>query len=242
VNLLSHACCVWLKQPSKLSTRQAIISSLRVRYQTLEFGDVDIHLRTLRDNQEFSDDDGEAEALGISSATWPLFGIVWPSGEVLARLMSDFDIKGKRILEVGCGIALSSHVLNQRDADITATDYHPEAGNFLQENSELNDAADIPFVRTGWADEATDLGKFDLIIGSDLLYEQEHAELLSDFIAQHANKHCEVIIVDPGRGNHARFSKMMVKHGFSHSQSRPEHSDDYLSDPLPRGQVLRYHR
>ncbi|HKI60595.1 MAG TPA: methyltransferase, partial [Mariprofundaceae bacterium] len=168
---------------------------LRVRYQTFEFGDTDIHLRTLRDNQEFSDDDGEAEVLGISSATWPLFGIVWPSGQVLAHLMSDFDIKGKRILEVGCGIALSSLVLNQREADITATDYHPEAGNFLQENTELNEGRDIPFVRTGWADEETNLGKFDLIIGSDLLYERGHAELLAQFLNQHANEHCEIIII-----------------------------------------------
>ncbi|GAV19357.1 Mg-protoporphyrin IX methyl transferase [Mariprofundus micogutta] len=218
-----------------------IMSSLRVRYQTIEFGDVDIHLRTLRDNQEFSDDEGKAEALGISSATWPLFGIVWPSGEVLAHLMADFDIKGKRVLEVGCGIALSSHVLNQRDADITATDYHPEAGAFLQENSELNKASDIPFVRTGWADEVTDLGQFDLIIGSDILYEQEHAEQLSEFINQHAKQHCEVIIVDPGRGKHAHFSKLMLKRGFSHHQSRPENIE-YLDKPMPRGQVLRYRR
>jgi len=218
------------------------MSSLRVRYQTIEFGDRDIHLRTLRDNQEFSDDAGEAEALGISSATWPLFGIVWPSGEVLAHLMSDFDIKGKRILEVGCGIALSSLVLNQRDADITATDYHPEAGNFLQENTELNEGRDIPFIRTGWADEETNLGKFDLIIGSDLLYERGHAELLSEFLNQHANDRCEIIIIDPGRGHHARFSKLMVTLGFEHTQSRPENTDDYLVKALPKGQVLHYAR
>jgi len=222
--------------------QQDTMSTLRVRYQTLEFGDTDIHLRTLRDNQEFSDNQGEAEALGISSATWPLFGIVWPSGEVLAHLMSDFDIKGKRILEVGCGIALSSLVLNQREADITATDYHPEAGNFLQENTELNSDRDIPFVRTGWADEESDLGTFDLIIGSDLLYERGHAEILSEFLNQHAKPHCEIIIVDPGRGHHARFSKLMVNLGFTHSQCRPENTEAYLAKELPKGQVLRYQR
>ena len=235
MNLLHHACCV----SSKLSTRQVFISSLRVRYQTIEFNDVDIHVRTLRNNQEFSDDQGVAIALGISSATWPLFGILWPSGQVLAHLMSDFNIKGKRILEIGCGIALSSHVLNQRKADITATDYHPEAGNFLQQNTELNQQRDIPFVRTGWADDATDLGRFDLIIGSDLLYERGHAELLSAFLNQHAKEHCEIIIVDPGRGKHARFSKLMVKLGFTHTQSKPENTE-YLEKPFPKGQVLRY--
>jgi len=217
------------------------MASLRTRYQTMEFDNVDIHLRTLRDNQEFSDDDGVAEKLGISSATWPLFGIVWPSGEVLAHLMSDYQIAGKRILEVGCGIALSSLVLNHRHADITATDYHPEAGNFLQENTELNDDEEIPFIRTGWGDEDSGLGEFDLIIGSDLLYERGHAEMLSDFIDDHAKPHCEVIIVDPGRAHHARFSKQMVGLGYSHSQSRPDNID-YLEKPFPKGQILRYQR
>ena len=217
------------------------MTSLRVRYQTTEFGNIDIHTRALRDNQEFSDDEGIAEALGISSATWPLFGIVWPSGEILAHLMSDFNIAGKRILEVGCGIALSSLLLNHRHADITATDYHPEAGNFLQENTELNDDKDIPFLRTGWEDGDSTLGEFDLIIGSDVLYETAHAMLLSEFINQHAKAHCEVILVDPGRGHHAPFSKAMVKLGYAHSQSRPENTE-YLAKLMPRGQILRYQR
>lgn len=213
---------------------------LRLRYQTIEFGKIDIHVRTLRDNQQFLDDDGVAEALGISSATWPLFGIVWASGQVLANVMLDYPFEGKRILEVGCGIALASLLLNHRLADITATDYHPEAGGFLAANVLLNNGRAIPFKRTGWADEISDLGLFDVIIGSDVLYEREHIELLAAFINQHANPNCEVILVDPGRGNHAKFSKKMVTLGFSHSQSKPL-TDTFLDKPFP-GQVLRYMR
>jgi len=216
------------------------MTSLRVRYQTIEFGDLDIHMRTLRDRQQFLDIDGAAEKLGISSALWPLFGVVWDSGEVLAHHMLDYQIDGKRILEVGCGIALASLVLNHRHADITSTDYHPEAGKFLAENVRLNDGEKIPFVRTAWEDNNSDLGKFDLIIGSDLLYERSHAELLSGFIDQHAKTHCEVVLVDPGRGNHARFSKQMVRLGYTHRQHRPENAD-YLSKPF-RGQILSYRR
>ena len=216
------------------------MNALRLRYQTIEFGTTDIHVRTLRDNQQYADEDNIAHDLGISSASWPLFGVVWASGNVLAHLMAEQDIAGLRILEVGCGIALASLVLNNREADITATDYHPEVEHFLSENVLLNDGAPIPFVRTGWADEVTELGKFDLIIGSDLLYEAEHCDLLSDFIDQHAAPHCQVVLVDPGRGNHARFSKRMVALGYSHSQAAPEHTD-YLDEPF-RGQVLRYQR
>lgn len=216
------------------------MSSLRVSYQTIEFGNVDIHLRTLRDKQQFLDTNGTAEKLGISSAQWSLFGVVWPSSQVLAHLMSDFAINNKRILEIGCGIGLTSLMLNQRNADITATDYHPEAEGFLKKNTALNGSAAIPFIRTGWADELSELGEFDLILGSDILYEDEHADLLSRFINQHAKANCEVIIVDPGRGRHARFSKMMVKMGYAHSQSQPAETS-YLKDKF-KGQVLRYKR
>jgi len=216
------------------------MSLLRVRYQTIEFDNVDIHLRTLRDKQQFLDVDDVAAKLGISSAIWSLFGVVWESSEVLAHLLFDYEIAGKRILEVGCGIGLTSLVLNSRDANITATDYHPEVESFLQENTLLNKGKTIPFIRTGWEDEESGLGEFDLIIGSDLLYEGDHVDLLSGFINRHAKAHCEVIIVDPGRSYHARFSKKMMTLGYSHSQSKPENTD-YLEKPF-RGQIIRYQR
>ena len=216
------------------------MSSLRVRYQTIEFDDVDIHLRTLRNKQEFRDIDGVAEKLGIPSSTWALFGIIWASSEVLAHHLYDYKIAGKRILEVGCGIGLTSLMLNQRDADITATDYHPEVGDFLEQNVLLNKGRDIPYTRTGWADEDSGLGKFDLVVGSDLLYEGDHVDLLAGFIDQHAKQHCEVIIVDPGRSYHGRFSKKMITLGYSHSQSKPGNVD-YLTQPF-KGQILRYNR
>ena len=114
---------------------------LRFQYQTIEFGKTDIHLRTLRDNFQYEDINDVAQKLGISSATWPIFGVVWASSEILARIMHTHDIKGKRILEVGCGIGLASLVLKKRLADITATDYHPEVENYLLINMLAQSAA-----------------------------------------------------------------------------------------------------
>ncbi len=216
------------------------IDELRVRYQTLEFGDVDIHVRTLRNVQEFSDVDGVAARLGIGSATWPLFGVVWTSSEILAGLMVDYEIEGRRILELGCGIGLATLVLNHREADITATDHHPMAGPFLRHNVALNEGRAVPFVRTGWADEGTDLGAFDLIVASDVLYEADHVQLVAEFIDRHAKPKCAVVIVDPGRRQHARFSKAMVARGYRHTQRRagPESSS---REPF-HGWILEYAR
>jgi len=217
-----------------------MVSLPRIRYQTVEFGDVDIHVRTLRDHMQYLDVDGIAEKLGISSATWPIFGVIWDSGRILARHMAEFKIDGKRILEVGCGIGLASLVLNHRLADITATDYHPEAEAFLEANVVLNKGKKIPFFRTGWADGKDDLGRFDLIIGSDLLYERGHAGLLSRFIDDHANPCCEVVLVDPGRGNQGRFTKCMAELGYASSGYRPENAA--CAGLSFKGRILTYLR
>lgn len=80
----------------------------------------------------------------------------------------------------------------------------------------------------------SDLGIFD----SDLLYENEHVELLLEFINQHAAAHCGIIIVDPGRGHHAKFSKKMVALGYSHNQRKAETTME--SSAKFSSQVLTY--
>lgn len=214
------------------------MTEVRLSYQTIEFGTTDVHVCTLRNNQEFYDPDGEAEKLGISSATWPIFGIVWPSSLVLAHYMNDQETDGLRILELGCGTALTSLLLNKSNADITATDYHPETGKFLQRNTELNNDDDINYVMTDWADTNDELGRFDLIIGSDVLYEDEHIVLLSEFINRHAKDHCEIVLVDPDRGRKTKLSKRMQALGFEGKEFRPEHTD-YLEKTF-KGHILLF--
>lgn len=216
------------------------MTNLRLSYQTIEFDQLDIHLCTLRNAQEFSDPDGTAAQLGISSATWPLFGIIWPSSLVLAHFMLNYHIGNKRVLEVGCGIALSSLLLNKLNANITATDYHPEVQHFLDRNVQLNGDKKIAFERTDWANHSDQLGQFDVIIGSDILYEDEHIDLLADFINAHANPICDVIIVDPGRGRKSKFSTRMQTRGFSTSQHKPAPTD-YLEKEF-KGYILQYSR
>lgn len=216
------------------------MTNLRYSYQTIEFGSTDIHLCTLRDKQEFYDPEDIAQNLGISSATWSLFGVIWPSSLVLAHFISQYPVGTKRVLEVGCGIALSSLLLNKQKADITATDYHPEVGKFLLRNTLLNQDGPINYEQTNWSNKQDSLGLFDLIIGSDLLYENEHIELLANFIQAHANKNCEVILVDPGRGRKTKLSTKMLDFGFSSTHIKPEHTD-YIKQDF-KGHILKFKR
>ena len=214
--------------------------ALRLRYQTIEFGQTDIHICTLRDKQQFSDAEDVALDLGISSSLWPLFGVLWPSSLVLAHHMHEYEAVGKRILEVGCGMALSSLLLNAQGADITASDYHPEVETFLNRNTDLNNGNPIAFERADWAKEGDTLGRFDLIIGSDILYEDGHTTQLANFINNHATPNCEVIIVDPGRGRKTKLSNQLAEYGFDFIHTTPIHTD-YLDAPY-RGHILKFWR
>jgi predicted nicotinamide N-methyase len=197
-------------------------------------------IRALSDLQQFADPCGTSKRAGISSATWSLFGQIWPASRILAKAVAEIDIEGRRILELGCGLGLASLVLQQRGADITATDYHPLVEPFLDYNAELNDLPPIAYQNLPWEIAAPDLGRFDLIIGSDILYERNHAELLARLIKRHALPDAEVLITCPGRGYRGRFSRALEAQGYHLTQKRKRFDEDEV--PPYRGRLLRYRR
>lgn len=181
--------------------------------------DVAVHgdpyrLRVLADRQQYADPDGHAERAGISSAQWPLFGQLWDSGERLAQAMHGHDIDGKRILELGCGIGLASLVLQRRGADVVASDIHPLAESFLAYNAALNGLPAVHFRRVDWTRHLATLGRFDLIIASDVMYERGQAVALADAIAGYANDDAEIVVTDPRRGQASHFLRALGERGF----------------------------
>lgn len=209
-----------------------------VETTTYRIGAENYQLRSLRDRQQYWDPDGQAERAGISSAAWPIFGIVWPAGIALAQKMNQFAVAGKSILEVGCGIGLCSLVLQRRGANITASDYHPLAEEFLRFNTDLNGLPPIKFHNAPWAGPNPDLGRFDLIVGSDLLYERGHPTLLSTFLACHTESTAQVILADPGRNRCGQFGTKMAAEGYSRSEQRLQLAGATAS----RGRIMSFVR
>jgi len=217
-------------------------------------GVADLVIRSLLDKQQFSDPQGDAERLGISSSLWPLFGLLWPSGSHLAqRLGARTVVKTDRILEIGCGLGLASLVGHRAGADVTASDCHPLAGRFLAHNLVLNDLGPMKYRHGQWPgvtlprdaiDErapAVVHGEFELIIGSDVLYERDERGQLADFIARLAAPAAEVWIVDPNRANRSAFHKNMARHGFRMEEAFLDH-DERDGAAAYRGRMLTYRR
>ncbi|MDS1142309.1 SAM-dependent methyltransferase [Pusillimonas sp. SM2304] len=219
----------------------------------------DLFIRSLLDRQQYHDPAGIAQSLGICSASWSLFGLLWPSSMQLAAYIARRPVcPDERILEIGCGLALASLVGHRRGARVTASDCHPLASSFLDHNLQLNRLPDLKYRHGQWgaADVPAgvlDLGikvlsaRYDLIIGSDLLYERDMPEMLADFIDDHARPNAEVWIVDPNRGHRPAFNRHMETFGFELERDRRLHdkaetdaagvrSEEY------RGRLLVYRR
>ena len=210
-----------------------------VKLETITGSGADLTLRSLLDRVQYHDPHGDAERAGIPPASWPLFGLLWPSGQVLAGVMSTYAIAGKRVLELGCGLGLASMVVHRRGGDVTASDRHPLASQFLIENLELNGLPAMKYSVAHWGRPDPLLGLFDVIIGSDVLYDREQPEALSQFIDRHSSPGVEVLIVDPNRGNQGRFSARMGVLGYSHHSTLVP----CLPDGVPyRGRLHRYLR
>jgi predicted nicotinamide N-methyase len=219
-------------------------------------GVADVSICSLLDRNQFFDPVDEALGLGISSATWPIFGLLWPSGAQLAARIALRPVDAnEHILEIGCGLALASIVAHRRGADITASDYHPLAAGFLQRNLRLNKLHPMQYAHGQWGatppltlaravgqtTETTIPRPYDLIIGSDVLYERDSRGDLAVHIAQHAAPVAQVWIVDPDRSNRAAFNQRMAAQGFSLREERLD-TAAVNSQAAYKGRLLTYQR
>ena len=225
----------------------------RMQHVRIPGGD-DLLIRSLRDHQQYYDPTGAAKRLGICSASWPLFGLVWPSSIYLAQRLAQRPVTpGERILELGCGLALPTLVGRRLGARITASDRHPMARLFLETNARLNDISPVKYRHGQWGEEREicldDTGaellsaRYDFILGSDLLYDRNAPAEVAEFIDEHAQPEAEVWIIDPDRGHRPAFTREMAGRGFDLVEEDRIEVPAETEDERPyKGRLLRYIR
>jgi predicted nicotinamide N-methyase len=130
----------------------------------------------------------------------PYWSVLWRSGVALARALPE-DMRGLRVIELGCGLAVPSLAAARAGAEVLATDFEPEALELLEVNSG-NNGVRVATALLEWG-EARNLGRdFDLVLAADVLYERQSVGLLLDLLPQLAP---EAWIADPGRAPAAAF-------------------------------------
>jgi predicted nicotinamide N-methyase len=191
-------------------------------YKTKEIEVLDFNFTTIRDLDEsidvlcnFFGEDEEDNSLAEQYC--PYFGVLWEAGIGLGQFLSTYDVKNKSVLEIGCGLALPSFVVTRAGGNIIATDFHADVPLFLSVNQTKNN---LPFNYRvmNWRDEIertkTDLGTFDLVIGSDILYESQHPKEVASALIAFLKPGGKIILADPGRAYIQQFVTAMKELGY----------------------------
>ena len=129
----------------------------------------------------------------------PYWADLWPSARILSNEVAVMRLAGLRVLELGCGLGVVAIGAAMAGAEITATDYYGDALLFARLNVAVATGRTISTRMVDWTAMPADLGKFDVVLASDVLYEHRYAALVADAIAATLVRGGEAIVADPGR-------------------------------------------
>ena len=141
---------------------------MELREETLDVAGVTLTLTRPVAPDELIDED----AFAVDEFL-PYWAELWPAAMALAAALP--EVRGLRVVELGCGLGVPSLVAAARGADVTATDWADDAIRLLRENAARN-MLDVRAETRDWRDdwEAT----FDLALAADVLYERRNVEPL----------------------------------------------------------------
>jgi predicted nicotinamide N-methyase len=127
----------------------------------------------------------------------PYWAVLWRSGVALARELDALPLRGMRVVELGCGLAVPSIAAARAGARVLATDGCGEALALVARNARANDVeVETQVVDWGEPDELVSRGPFDLTLAADVLYERAGVAPLLSLLPRLAP---EAWLADPGR-------------------------------------------
>ncbi len=189
---------------------------------TVNVGDIAILIETPPDLDALLDLAALRDPQAVDAI--PYYAILWPAARGLAEHLWRHrdELAGTRVIELGCGLGLPSILAAKLGAKVLATDFHPETGAWLLRNAALNSVA-VEYRLLDWGEyldarhPTPDTRTYDLIVGSDLIYERRHIPALVFAIGALGAPGARAIVADPGRPHLDIFVSCMEKSGWQHT-------------------------
>lgn len=127
----------------------------------------------------------------------PYWSVLWRSGVALAHELDGVALRGLRVVELGCGLAVPSIAAARAGAAVLATDTCAEALALVARNAHANGVR-VETATVDWAepDDLVRRGPFDVVLAADVLYESANVDLLLSLLPRLAP---EAWLADPGR-------------------------------------------
>jgi predicted nicotinamide N-methyase len=156
----------------------------------------------------------ELEFLRSESATKRPYGIVlWPAAIALAHELASRELAGKRILELGAGTGLPGIVAASRGARVVQTDRQQLVLHVCKQNAERNGVTTIEHRLADWT-AWEDTERYDLILGSDILYAPPVHPSLRHIFETNLAPHGTVLLADPFRDTSMGLLEAMEAEGW----------------------------
>ena len=181
---------------------------------TRRFAGREFSLRCVRDQDALLSGIGsEAEV-----EAFPFGLLLWASAIGLAEHLTEHphEVRDKRVLEIGAGgVGLPGMVAATLGAcAVLQTDYHAEALALLQHNTVRNGFAQrIQRMRGDWRDFSGVGEPFDVVIGSDVLYERTLHETLLSLLPRLVKPGGLLVLSDPLRPHALSFVERLERSG-----------------------------
>src|SRR3954466_14785426 len=176
----------------------ALRADLERRFRTarrvVQLGGLDVELLSPANADDLISEDDY-----VKDERLPYWADLWPSAQILAREVREMRLGGLRVLELGCGLGLVAVGATLAGGQVTATDYYDDAILFATLNVAEATGKTIAARMVDWTSMPTDLGRFDVVLTSDVLYEPRYAALVAGAITATLRRGGEAIVADPGR-------------------------------------------
>jgi predicted nicotinamide N-methyase len=145
----------------------------------------------------------------------PYWAELWPSGVALAQHVAALDLRGRRVLELGCGLALPSLAAALGGAEVLATDWASEALELVTANAAANGLR-IGTALVDWQEGAPpELVPFEVVLAADVLYEKRNTVPLLGVLTAVTAATGTAVVADPGRRHAPAFFQRALDDGWS---------------------------
>ncbi len=149
----------------------------------------------------------------------PYWALVWIGARALAsRVTVGAPLGGARVLDLGCGLALSGVAAGLRGARVMFADYLEQPLAFAHASAELNGLAGFQTRKTDFTRDKLDR-RFDLILAADIVYDPAHYEPLALFLDGHLATGGAIWLTESLRADARDFIDLMRQRGFSDEKS-----------------------
>jgi predicted nicotinamide N-methyase len=141
---------------------------------------------------------------------FPLWAKMWEASAVLAEYLAHLPaVPPLQILELGAGLGVAGITAAAFGHRVTITEYDAHALEFLNANALLNLCTNTAIRRLDWAQPDLE-GRFDLIIGSEIVYNNQSIDLLAAVFQKYLRPQGRIVLAEGVRATGVRFWERMA--------------------------------